>query len=493
MSSDSWIQHIFIQTKIGCVMAYKYGCREQITLLPDSIEDYVAADDPVRAYDAFVDALDLTALGLLIDENQVGNSSYDPVSMLKILVYGYSYGWRSSRKLERALYHNLSFMWLTGGLKPDHKTISTFRKDNKAVLKNVLKQCVQMCMALGLIQGNVLFVDGSKFRANAGKSQSKSSATWEKELRGIDKRIDELLDQCNQIDNQESDSYVKMNKELKSKQVLKERISKFLEGHKDKEELNGTDPESKIMKGRQGSHPGYNGQVSVDDGYGLIASADAINSSSDRQQLEPQTKNAEANLGKPTKTVCADSGYHNVDHLTPLTKDHTIVVPSQFQAAHNPKENPFSKDKFKYIADDDIYVCPAGKELHYSQYDKKRNRLRYIIQNASDCHQCKHFGTCTNAKKGRSIARLANEEVQNNLAHLYVSKQGQKIYKRRKSKVEHPFGHIKRNLNAGQFLLRGLQGVNAELSVLASCFNISRMITILGGVESMMNRIRQIN
>ena len=118
-------------------MAYKYGNRSQLTFLPECIEKYVTEDDPVRVYDAFVDALNPKELGIEIDENAVGNACYDPVAMIKILVYGYSYGWRSSRKLERALHHNLSFIWLAGGLKPDHKTISNFRKEHKKSLKKV--------------------------------------------------------------------------------------------------------------------------------------------------------------------------------------------------------------------------------------------------------------------------------------------------------------------------------------------------------------------
>jgi transposase len=116
-------------------MAYRNGNREQITLLPDSVDDYVGDDDPVRAYDAFIDCLDLKELGITIDTSLLGNSSYHPKSMLKILVYAYSYGWRSSRKIERALHHNLSFIWLSGGLKPAFKTIANFRKNNKEALK----------------------------------------------------------------------------------------------------------------------------------------------------------------------------------------------------------------------------------------------------------------------------------------------------------------------------------------------------------------------
>ncbi len=115
-------------------MAYRFGNRHQMALLPKSIEQYISKDDPVRVYDAFVEALDFNELGIEINANKVGNSEYDPKSMLKLFVYGYSYGTKSSRTLERATYHNMSFIWLVGGLKPDHKTISEFRRRNKKAI-----------------------------------------------------------------------------------------------------------------------------------------------------------------------------------------------------------------------------------------------------------------------------------------------------------------------------------------------------------------------
>src|SRR4030042_6344188 len=147
-------------------MSYRYGNREQMTLLPQSIEEYIPEDIPVRGYDAFVEALDFGGLGMELDEEEVGNPGYDPRAMLKLLVYGYSYGVRSSRKLERETHYNLSFLWLMGGLKPDHKTIAEFRRRNKKALKRVLRQWAGMCLKLGLIAGKALFVDGTKVRAN---------------------------------------------------------------------------------------------------------------------------------------------------------------------------------------------------------------------------------------------------------------------------------------------------------------------------------------
>ena len=210
-------------------MAYKHGDRNQITFLPVSVEDYVTQNDPVRVYDAFIDALDMSSLGIDLNENKVGNSNYYPVSMLKILIYSYSYGWRSSRKIERALHHNLSFIWLAGGLKPDHKTISNFRKNHKDVLKNLLKQCARICLKINLIEGNTLFVDGSKIRANAGKRRTKSNETWEHYQGFIEARIEELLNECEDIDQLEYDNQVKIASELCDKEKLNTKIKELFE------------------------------------------------------------------------------------------------------------------------------------------------------------------------------------------------------------------------------------------------------------------------
>ena len=320
-------------------MAYRCGNRTQLTLLPDSIEQYVGKDDPVRVYDAFINTLDHKELGFQYNANCVGNSSYDPISMLKILVYSYSYGWRSSRKIERALHHNLSFIWLAGGLKPDHKTISRFRKDNKKVLKNVLKQNARMCLKLGLIEGNTLFVDGSKFRANAGKSQTKSKKTWRLYRDEIQKRIESLLEECQRTDDNESESLVEISKELQSAENLKNKIDQVLKEIKDDDKINGTDTDCKIMKGRNGSHACYNGQIVTDDLHGLIISTDAVSSKNDLNQMQIQIENAEKTIEKESENVCADAGYSSVDDLKPLVdKGKTVIVPNNKQSKQNPKD-----------------------------------------------------------------------------------------------------------------------------------------------------------
>jgi transposase len=474
-------------------MASRHGNRTQLTFLPDSIDQYVGQDDPVRVYDAFIDALCTEKLGINLNENSVGNSSYFPLTMLKILTYGYSYGWRSSRKLERALHHNLSFIWLSGGLKPDHKTISTFRKENKEILGNILKQCARMCVKLNLIEGNTLFVDGSKFRANAGNRQTKSIETWEKYRGHIEERIATLLEECQKVDEKEKENLVAIDKELRSKEKLKTKIDQLLQDIKGEEKINGTDSDCKIMKGRQGSHAGYNGQIVTDEAHGLIVNTDVTISKNDLNQLKTQIESADETLGKTSENVCADAGYSSVDDLKPLiNQGKIVVVPNSKQAQKETKEDIFGKHAFSYDAEKDSYTCPAKKEMYRSYQKKDSNKIVYRMKSRTTCISCEHFGKCTKSKTGRNLMRLVNEETKERLEEIYESEEGQKIYEKRKMQVEHPFGHIKRNLGAGAFLLRGLEGVKAELSLLGTCYNIARLITIMGGVRPLTEQLRNI-
>ena len=468
----------------GKELAYKIGNREQITMLPPTIEEYVGKQDPVRVYDALVEALDVGELGIEVNGNKVGNSAYEPKAMLKLLIYGYSYGWRSSRKIERALHHNVSFMWLTGGLKPDHKTIANFRRENTEALKKVLKQCVRLCMDLKIIEGNTLFIDGSKIRANASINSVWTEQKCRKVLEKIDGRIEEIIKESEEADDNESGTLVEISEELKDKEVLKERVKAIVEKLKDKDrnQINTTDEESTKVKGRQGTHAGYNAQIVVDEKHGLIINSDVVNTNNDKEQFTKQVNQANEVLGKKCEAVCADAGYANTENLKETVEEGIeVIVPSQKQALHNPaKENPFGKEKFQYDEKNNQYICPEGKVLRYSHYSKKKGHYLYRIKGPSNCINCRHYGKCTNNKRGRAVIRLKSENLKEEFEAIYSSDEGQAIYKKRKEKVELPFGHIKRNLKVDAFLLRGLKGVNAEMSLFSTSFNISRMITILG-------------
>jgi len=463
-------------------MAYRYGNREQMTLLPQSIEEYIPEDHPVRVYDAFVEALEFGALGIDLDEQQVGNPEYDPRAMLKLLVYGYSYGVRSSRKLERETHYNLSFVWLMGGLKPDHKTIAEFRRRNRKALKEVLRQCAGVCLKLGLMAGNALFVDGTKVRANAGRSQAHDQAYYEALLGEMDGRIEQLLKECEAVDESEEGegSWVEIDSELRKAKSLKGKVEEVLKSFQEtgREKINLTDPDCALMHGVQGSHASYNLQHVVDDEHGLIVHAEAVSESSDVNQFARQIEQANEVLGKRCEVACADAGYADTEELEKIdSQGIKVVVPSQRQALHE-EEGPFGKSHFRYEREQDCYFCPAGQRLGYVGTDRSTGKRHYQVSDREICRGCEHYGQCTRSKKGRKIIRLSLEELKEKLEAQYEA--SPEVYARRKKRVEHPFGHIKRNLQANAFLLRGRSGVAAESSLLATCFNLARMMTILG-------------
>jgi transposase len=464
-------------------MAYRQGNRDQQTLLPPSIEDYVPADAPVRAYDAMIETMDLAAMGFVLDSHAVGNSRYHPRSMLKLLVYGYSYGIRSSRKLERECHYNLSFIWLTGGLKPDHKTIAEFRRLNKTPLQQVIRQCARICIDLNLIDGNILFMDGTRLRANASIDRSWTVRKCQDALAELDQRIERLLDSCEAADQSEADqsSLVHLDQSLADQTTLKSRIEAVMarleaEG---KASLNTTDADCVRIHSRQGSHAGYTGQIVVDDAHGLIVSSDVVSENNDCKQFAHQLEQANAVLEEPCQTACADAGYADYETLSAVDREQTDVIVAPQKPSEQTGENPFDKSHFIYTEADDTYTCPEGHPLTCKGVDTQNHCHSYYA--GAVCRTCKHFGRCTtNRLQGRKVRRYEFEELRTSLEQRYHEPDARAIFARRKMRVEHPFGHFKRNLGAGYFLVRGLAGVRAEMSVLAGCFNIRRMISLLG-------------
>lgn len=483
-------------------MAYRYGDdRHQMLLFPDRLDSYVSNDHPVRAYDAFVDHLNFKDLGIDEDDNRVGNPEYHPHLMLKLLLYSYSYGVKSSRKIEREVHNNVTFMWLLKNLKPDHKTIAEFRRCNKKALHKALVLCARLCLKLNLIDGNILFLDGTKIRANAGRSHNHTQKWYQDQLNSIEDRISSLLADCERLDDEEKDqgSLVKMEKELAHAQTLKSKIKEALsefqryDGPNTQDgtprTINIIDPECALMHGVQGSHASYNVQNVVDEKHGLIIHTDAVHDASDVNQFSKQIENAERTLDKHPDVACADAGYADTEELTKIQSQGTLViVPSKKQAAHH-DTGPFDKEAFIYDEKEDSYLCPEGYTLRYNSLYRKRKKVYYRIKNPETCLKCKHFGICTQSNRGRNISRLLNEKDRKALEAQYEDPASQEIYKKRKCKVELPFGHIKRNLGITQFLIRGKDGARAESAMGSVCFNVTRMITLLGGVQAFMKAL----
>ncbi len=461
--------------------------RQKMEFLPPSIEQYVGADAPVRVYDAFVDSLNLAELGIVIDPFKEGNPSYNPRDMLKLLIYGYSYGIRSSRKLERETYYNLSFIWLMGGLKPDHKTIAEFRRNNKEALKKAFIQSVRLCLNLNLIDGNILFVDGSKIRGNASIKNSWTKEKGKKVLEKAEKRVEEIIREADAIDEEEASlpSLAMLRNDLVEAGALKEKVEKIMKelGETGKKNINTVDKECTNINSIHGNGAGYNTQIVVDDKNGLIVSGDVVSTNNDLGQFSVQIDKAQLEMGKKCQVGVADSGYAWTDDLGKIDgQGIQVIVPTQ-RIASGKKAGEFAKQNFRYDSGNDCYICPKGEVLKYAWFDKKNNIRIYRPEKERVCLSCVAFGKCTRAKGGRKIMRLVQEEVRDRLEQEYALPWNQAIYKRRQGKVELVFGHFRRNLGVQSFLLRGLEGVKAEMAMLSICFNVRRILSLLGQKE----------
>jgi hypothetical protein len=370
---------------------------------------------------------------------------------------------------------------------------AAIRKENRSALKEILKQCARLCLRLDLIDGNTLFVDGTKIRANASIKNTWTPEKCEAAIQKIDQRIEFILDECDVTDETEESRHclVQMNEELKDSQALKTKIQEILKQIKteDKKSINTIDPDCSRMNSIQGSHAGYNVQSVVDKKHGLIVHTEVTSDNNDTAQFARQIDQAHEVLGKKCQSACADSGFANTGELKKIDDQGIeVIVPTRKQASGK-QPGPFDKEQFSYDCQNNRYRCPEGHLLSYSWLDQENNNKIYKITDPKLCLQCPHFGICTSSKTGRQITRLFHEETKEKLEAQYQTPEARAIYKLRKEKVELPFGHIKRNLKVDAFLLRGKEGAQAEMSILGTCFNVARMITLLGGIPALVQRL----
>ncbi|MGH7665647.1 MAG: IS1182 family transposase [Gemmatimonadaceae bacterium] len=474
-------------------MGYICGAdREQQLLFPEVLDEYVTAENPVRFIDAFVASLDLKALGFQrATASETGRPAYDPGDLLRLYVYGYLNRLRSSRKLERETGRNVELMWLMRKLTPDFKTIADFRRDNTKALKQVCREFTLLCKQLDLFAGELVAIDGSKFRAVNSKKRNFTAASLERRIREIDARITEYLREMDTQDRSEPGSSVATAAALEEKiDALHERRTRYeslcgeLEASGESQRSE-TDPESRSMKVYGGVDVCYNVQTAVDEKHKLIVANDVTNDATDRDYLSPMAKAANEVLDSDHLQVVADMGYYNGPEITAcLEAGITPTVPRPRTSA-NAKHGLFTKDDFKYDAAEDRYRCPAGEILTYRFSTVEGGRgMRYYSTGA--CGRCAMKARCTRNQQSRRITRWVDEAVLEAMERRLRAQP--ELLTRRKAIVEHPFGSMKRGMDQGYFLMKGLEKVGAEFSLTVLAYNLRRVITLVG-VPRMMTAL----
>jgi len=469
--------------------------RDQATLLPECLEDWIGEDNPVRAIDVFVDELDLGGLGFAgVDPKATGRPAYHPCVLLKLYVYGYLNHVQSSRRLEREAGRNMEVMWLTGRLVPDHKTIADFRKDNGLAIRKVCARFVALCREIGLLAGGSVAIDGSKFKAVNNRDRNFTKAKMKRRMAQIEESVARYLHQLDSADRQEPSEAIAMRTTR-----LKEKIAKLgeemqrLESVKarmletEDQQISLTDPDARSMatSGRGSGVVGYNVQAAVDTETHLIVAHEVTTVGNDRSQLAHMSKKTKAVLAVDELDVVADRGYFKSEEILACDQAGITVTLPKPQTSGSKAKGRFVKADFRYVVDEDVYVCPAGDKLpRRMTTEEKGLTLHRYWTNA--CVRCSLKDQCTTGKE-RRISRWENEHVLEDVQRrLDENPNAMRV---RRETVEHPFGTIKARMGATHFLMKTLPRVATEMALHVLAYNLTRVMNIIG-IKPLMAAIR---
>lgn len=467
-------------------MGYIQGInRKQVILFPQTVDDYISEDNPVQFIDVFVNNLDLKTLNFKYSQPaRTGRPPYNPEDMLKLYIYGYLNRIRSSRRLEKEAVRNVELMWLLNKLTPDFKTIADFRKDNKEAIKKVSKEFIILCKRLKLFGGELVGIDGSKFKAWNSKKRNFNKEKLEKRIKEIEEKVSQYLSELEENDLKEAEVKDNNGEGIRVKiEGLKERMkgyNELLKGLKERGEnqVSLTDADSRAMVNNQKIEVCYNVQMVVDDKHKLIIDYEVTNEVKDEKQLSKMSKRAKEVLGVEELEVLADKGYYNAVEIKECVDNGiTPYIPETKPTVSKETTPEFYKSRFKYNKEEDEYLCPGGRELSYRRKVNQKGKVMKLYQ-TKGCSSCELRSRCTSNKQGRIISRWEDEEILEEM-RLRVKKEYEKV-KRRGEISEHPFGTIKRGFNQGYMLMKGKEKVGAEIGLTVLAYNITRVINIVG-------------
>lgn len=460
--------------------------RKQIILFPETVDDYISEDNIVRFVEAYVNSLNMRALGFTYSEpKDTGRKAYNPSDMLKLYIYGYMRKIRSSRQLESETQRNVELMWLMKKLHPDFKTIADFRKDNLESIKKVCREFTLFCRKLNLIGSDLIAIDGSKFKALNNKDKCFTKNFIKKELKEIDAKINKYLQEVENSDKKEKEFSQINPEELnqmienleKEKKEIEEMLKEIETGIVD--QVSKTDSDSRMMKTSGGSYQvSYNAQIAVDSKHHMIVENEVINDQNDLNCLSHIAVKSKEILEVDNLKVVSDSGYFSEKEIINCEKNNIdcyVAIPKKYS---NESVGMYGLSEFKFDKSTDTYLCPQNKEMTYRFTYKKGNRILRRYE-CSSCHDCKFKKDCTRSKSNRYISRSEHEEVIERIKEKM--KTNREKLKTRSKTVEHIFGTMKQWLGyGGGFLLKGIKKVNGEFSLVALVYNMKRAIKTLG-------------
>ena len=462
-------------------MAHVAGqSRYQSTLFPEVLDEVVGRNDPVRVIDAFVESLDLAELGFSrVAAEEMGRPPYAPGDLLKLYIYGYLHRIRASRRLEAETKRNVQVMWLLNRLTPAFKTIADFRKDHAEAIVGVCRAFIRFCREQSLFGAELLAIDGTKIAAVASRKQVMTQQRIEKMNAAIDRKIVEYLASMDEADREEPGAVPAQADVAAAIEALKAQKAR-LQGQAEELAARGlkqlvlTEPEAKLMRTPHGHAVGYNAQTAVDAEHKLIVAFDLTNEGNDYRQLHPMAVLGKAAVGADEVTAVADTGYSNGEHGALCERDGITAIVPRAETVNPNGSQYFSRDRFSYDRESDSWCCPAGATLSLFKTSHTQKKKEYTSR---ACGSCALKPRCTAAPR-RVIVRDFYEDAREAMHRRAMA---DPIWmKHRREIVEHPFGTVKWLMAHPRFLLKGLRKAKAELALGVLCYNLKRVINILG-------------
>jgi transposase len=459
------------------------SARDQVSLLPPCVGDYVASDALVRVVDAFVASLSLAELGFgRAVAAATGRPGYHPGDMLRLYIWGYLNQVRSSRHLERACVRDLEALWLMRRLAPDYRTIASFRHDNPEAIVGASAAFIQFCRETNLISGRLVALDGTKMRAVASPKNTAGADRLARDVAHTEKEIAYYLERLDIMDEAVAQGFDDQPKHreaftaaIKSLGRRKDRLVGRQEILKNRDEtvLVFGEPDARPMGyGHSPKTPCYNMQSVVDVDSGLIIHHDVANEANDSQLLHPMSIATMQVLDVDELKVLADGGYSNAQAVAQCERDNVEVAAPIKRGAMS--TDFYRPTQFTYDEGSDTIRCPAGETLRPSG---KHTRNRAIRYRTSACKDCRLKSRCMPGVQ-RTIHRLFDQAALDRMeARIYADPS---LMVTRRCTVEHPFGTIKRMSGGGRFLTRGLKAVKAEAALSILAFNMLHAVNAFG-------------
>ena len=490
--------------------------RRNQLVIPLNLEKVVEVSSSVRTLDEICESLDYTKLYNAYKRNTPKRKA-DPVSLFKVLVYGYMTGYYSCREIEEACKTNINFMWLLNEADaPDHNTISRFRNGKaKETVNDLLSQLVKTLKDMGEIECKNLFVDGTKIEANANRYSFVWRKTVVKNSEKLEIKTKALLEDLNErytrnfSDIYEAFEFLLKQKEKYNVEFVKgkgkrktqlqrdfENVKEVLEKSEKYNEYNSlfkgrnsfskTDTDATFMHMKEDHmrngqlKAGYNVQIGVDSEY--VVNVGLFSERSDQLTLIPFLEDTEEKTGVRYKEIVADAGYESEENYVYLNKhnQNSYIKPSNYESSKKRKKKPYSTESFIYNAETDTFTCPEHQELKPLYNKNSKTKSGYIsektVYGTTVCKSCPNKHLCTKSEKGRTLQRAkVFADFRNKSFENITTPKGVELRMNRSIQVEGAFGVLKQDYGFRRFLTRGKENVNTEMLLLCFAYNINKL------------------